>query len=176
VGSLRSGTSVLPSTSEAPAEGPSTNTIDRARFVQRVSGALRSAHQRDGKIQLRLSPPDLGSPRIEITVRQGVVTAHLETETTAARTALLDNLPALRERLAEQEIRIEKFDVDVRRDGGQQNQHHSAAEGRQPQRSPSSSLQPSSPTLSMASDETEITEALVDGSLDVRIQPEQLQY
>jgi flagellar hook-length control protein FliK len=31
---------------------------------------------------------------------------------------LLDHLPALRDRLAEQNIRIERFDVDVQRDNG----------------------------------------------------------
>jgi flagellar hook-length control protein FliK len=93
-------------------------TIDRARFVQRVANAFRSAQQNEGHIQLRLSPPELGSLRIEIAVRHGVLSANLETETADARRVLLDNLPALRQRLAEQDIRIEKFDVDVRRDGG----------------------------------------------------------
>jgi flagellar hook-length control protein FliK len=31
----------------------------------------------------------------------------------------LDHLPALRDRLAEQNIRVERFDVDVRRDGSE---------------------------------------------------------
>jgi flagellar hook-length control protein FliK len=49
---------------------------------------------------------------------------------------LLDNLPALRERLAEQNVRIERFDVDVRGDasGGQPNfsphQHDHQQQGR----------------------------------------------
>jgi flagellar hook-length control protein FliK len=94
-------------------------TIDRTRFVQRVANAFRSAQQNDGHIQMRLSPPELGSLRIEIAVRNGVLTANLETETADARRVLLDNLPALRQRLAEQDIRIEKFDVDVRREGNQ---------------------------------------------------------
>ena len=97
-----------------------TPTVDRSRFVQRVSGAIRSAQQRDGQIQLRLSPPELGTLRIQLTVNEGAITANLETETNAARTILLDNLPALRERLAEQGITIEKFDVDVGREGQQQ--------------------------------------------------------
>jgi flagellar hook-length control protein FliK len=94
-------------------------TIDRSRFVQRVANAFRSAQQNDGQIQMRLSPPELGSLRIEIAVRNGVLSANLETETADARRVLLDNLPALRQRLAELDIRIEKFDVDIRREGGQ---------------------------------------------------------
>jgi flagellar hook-length control protein FliK len=59
--------------------------------------------------------------RIELSVQQGVLSARLETETAAAKSVLLDNLPALRDRLAAQDIRVERFDVDVRQDssGGQ---------------------------------------------------------
>jgi flagellar hook-length control protein FliK len=63
-------------------------------------------------------------------VKEGVVTAQLETESAAARTVLLDNLPALRERLAEQEIRIEKFDVNVGRENQQQTDHSEAEQRR----------------------------------------------
>jgi flagellar hook-length control protein FliK len=104
---MRSGES--DSTSNSPA-------IDKNRFVQRVEGALRAAQQRDGRIQVRLSPPELGNLRIELTVQNGVMHAKVEAETPAARNALLDNLPALRDRLAQQDIRVEKFEVDLRRD------------------------------------------------------------
>ena len=115
----------------APSEGDSRlPTVDRARFVQRVANAFRSAQQNDGQIQMRLSPPELGTMRIEIAVRNGVLTANLETETADARRVILDNLPALRQRLAEQDIRVEKFDVDVRRDGGQSD-NQSGAQDRQ---------------------------------------------
>ncbi len=92
--------------------------IDRARFVQRVEGAMKAAQQHDGKIQVRLSPPELGSIKIELAVQNGVLSAKLEAETPAARNLLLDSLPALRERLAQQDIRVDKFDVDVRDQGG----------------------------------------------------------
>ena len=51
---------------------------------------------------------------VEVSVRDGVMSARLEAETASARNVLLDNLPALRERLAEQNIKVERFDVDVR--------------------------------------------------------------
>jgi len=85
----------------------------RVQFVQRVARAFHAADQRGGTIRLRLSPPDLGSLRLEIGVKDGLMTARLETETHAARNLLLDNLPALRDRLAEQDIKIARFDVDV---------------------------------------------------------------
>jgi hypothetical protein len=39
--------------------------------------------------------------------------ARLETETAAAKSLLLDSLPALRERLSQHEVRIARFDVDL---------------------------------------------------------------
>jgi flagellar hook-length control protein FliK len=93
-------------------------SVDPARFVGRVAKAFHTAQERGGTLQIRLSPPELGAMRLELTVKDGVMTAALETETAAARRVLLEHLPALRDRLAEQNIRVERFDVDVRREGG----------------------------------------------------------
>jgi len=87
--------------------------VDRVRFVQRVAGAFQAAGGRGGSVRLRLHPPELGSLLLEVSVKGGSMTARLEVETNAARTMLLDNLPALRDRLAEQEIRVGRFDVDL---------------------------------------------------------------
>jgi len=84
---------------------------DRARFVQRVARAFQAVGKSNGSIRLRLSPPELGSLRLEITVRNGLLTARVEAETPTARNLLLDNLPALRDRLAQQDIKIKQFDV-----------------------------------------------------------------
>ncbi|MBC7856281.1 MAG: flagellar hook-length control protein FliK [Pirellulaceae bacterium] len=87
--------------------------VDSARFLSRVAKAFLSAQQRDGEVRLRLSPPELGSLRLQVSVQEGVMVARLETETEAARSTLVSNLPALRERLAEQGVRIERFDIDL---------------------------------------------------------------
>jgi flagellar hook-length control protein FliK len=99
-------------------EGDKLAPVDAARFIGRVARAFHAAQERGGMLQLRLSPPELGALRLELVVKDGVLAATLETETPAARRVLLDHLPALRDRLIEQNIRIERFDVDVRRDGG----------------------------------------------------------
>jgi len=99
--------------------------VERLRFVQRVARAIGTSATADGgQMRLRLSPPELGSLRMEIVVRQGTVTAHVEAETTAARDVLLENLPALRERLAEQNIKLERFDVDLMRQSLDQTPQH----------------------------------------------------
>jgi flagellar hook-length control protein FliK len=86
--------------------------------VQRVARAFQAADDEGGQIRLRLSPPELGAMKLEITVHGGAMTAHVETETSAARNMLLDNLPALRQRLADQNIKITQFDVDLKDQSG----------------------------------------------------------
>jgi flagellar hook-length control protein FliK len=110
--------------------------IDPTRFVGRVAKAFQTANERGGTLQLRLSPPELGALRIQLTVKDGVMSAALETDNSNARKVLLDHLPALRDRLAEQNIRIERFDVDVRQEnnGGQANPHESNQHQYQQQR------------------------------------------
>jgi flagellar hook-length control protein FliK len=116
--------------------------VDPARFIGRVSKAFHTAQDRGGTLQLRLAPPELGSLRLELTVKEGVMTAALETETTAARRMLLDHLPALRERLAEQNIRVERFDVDVRREGSGNQADDRAAQQQQHQQNHGSDQPP----------------------------------
>ena len=94
--------------------GDGLTEVERVRFVQRVARAFHSMGDEGGEVRLRLSPPELGSLRLEVSMRDGVMSARLEAETASARNVLLENLPALRERLAEQNIKVERFDVDVR--------------------------------------------------------------
>jgi flagellar hook-length control protein FliK len=103
---------------------PAAVEIDATRLLSRVARAFAAAQERDGEITLRLSPPELGSLRLDIRVQDGALVARLQTETDAARAAILDNLPALRERLNEQGVRIERFDVDLmqRQPGGMSDQ------------------------------------------------------
>ena len=156
-------------TTRTDAQSP-VSTVDRARFVQRVAGAFRVAQQNDGEIQLRLSPPELGSLKIEISIRNGVLSANLETETSEARRIVLDNLPALRQRLAEQDIRIEKFDVDVRRDGGDSGSQ-TGAQDRQREQESSRATSVNRMRTARGSAERAVRSqsALVEGGLDVRI-------
>jgi flagellar hook-length control protein FliK len=94
-------------------KGPALSDVERVRFVQRVAKAFQSAADRGGPVRLRLSPPELGSLKLEITVRNGAMSARMEAETPAARTLLLEGLPALRDRLAQHDLKMERFDVDL---------------------------------------------------------------
>lgn len=92
---------------------PAPLHVDAARFLQRVANAFESARDRGGEIRLRLSPPELGALRVEVNMSEQGLAARVEVETNDARTILLENLPALRERLAEQGLRLERFDVEL---------------------------------------------------------------
>jgi flagellar hook-length control protein FliK len=109
--------------------------LDRVRFVQRVERAFAAVGDRGGSLRLKLSPPELGSLRLEITVRKGTIRARVEAETPEAKNLLLENLSALRDRLAQQDIKIQQFDVDLmdRSPGGtpQQANHQAPSGSRQ---------------------------------------------
>ncbi len=107
-----------------PSNRRSAPAIDATRLLTRVARAFAAAQERDGEIRLRLSPPELGSLRLEVRIQNGAMVARLQTETEAARTAIVENLPALRERLSDQGVRIERFEVDLmqRQPGGMPDQ------------------------------------------------------
>jgi flagellar hook-length control protein FliK len=100
-------------TSAAPAADTNLSQADRVRFVQRVEQAFQDLSGQGGTVRLRLSPPELGSLHIQISLAKGELIARVEAETPAARNVLLDNLPALRDRLAQHDIRVQRFDVDL---------------------------------------------------------------
>ena len=104
-----------------------------ARFVQRVAKAFQTAGDQGGSLRLRLSPPDLGSLKLNVTVTGGVLSARVEAETSQARDMLMENLPALRERLAEHNITVDQFDVELfdSSTGGSSDQPHGNSDPQQ---------------------------------------------
>ena len=63
-----------------------------------------------------------------------LLTARLEAENPTSRNLLMENLPELRERLAEQGIQIQQFDVDLmdhRQSGQEQNAFNTRQDDRQ---------------------------------------------
>jgi len=65
---------------------------------------------------LRLHPAELGSLQISLKVEAGLVSAKLEVENATARDALLSNVQTLKDRLAEQGIKVGSFEVEVSTD------------------------------------------------------------
>lgn len=86
---------------------------ERVRLVQRVARSFSRLGPEGGQVTLKLNPPELGVLSVSIRIEGQSMSARLQTQTTAARDVILENLPVLRERLAEQGIEVEKFQVDV---------------------------------------------------------------
>ena len=97
-------------------EAPSLAAADRVRFVQRVARAVEAARP-DGELRLRLRPPELGSLYLRVRTEEGALAAQIETESPQTRALLAEHLPELRQRLAEMNIRVERFDIEWRGGG-----------------------------------------------------------
>lgn len=87
--------------------------VDPAQVVERVSQSVREVHQNGRQLTIRLTPPELGALQIDVTTRNGALTARLETETEAARQIILEHLPQLRESLQQIGATMERIDVQI---------------------------------------------------------------
>jgi flagellar hook-length control protein FliK len=111
------------------------NQQERVRLVQRVARSFSRLGPEGGQVTLKLHPPQLGVLNMSVRIEGQTMTAKLRTESTAARDAILENLPVLRERLAEQGIEVESFQVEVASDrqtstdGQSQSQAQNAFDG-----------------------------------------------
>ena len=89
------------------------STQDQAN-VSRVSRALQTAvNQRGGALTLRLQPPELGSLKIEMLVRDGVVNARFTAQADSVRNLLMDQMGHLRHALDKQGLVIDKLEVQL---------------------------------------------------------------
>ncbi|MCC6512154.1 MAG: flagellar hook-length control protein FliK [Pirellulaceae bacterium] len=86
---------------------------ERVRLVQRVARSFSRLGPDGGQVTLKLHPPQLGVLNVSIKIEGHTMSARLQTESSAARDVILENLPVLRERLSEQGIEVDKFQVEV---------------------------------------------------------------
>lgn len=102
--------------STAPASaGSRLSQHQESKLVQRVLRGMEQLADGGGQVRLRLHPPELGSLQMSLRIEGTAIFAEMQVETTSARDALMKNLPVLKERLSEQGMQIELF--DVRSDG-----------------------------------------------------------
>ncbi|MCU0712741.1 MAG: flagellar hook-length control protein FliK [Pirellula sp.] len=86
------------------------------KLVQRVLKGLEQLSSGGGQVKLRLHPPELGTLQMTLKIEANVMSAHLEVENSLAKDALLNNLQSLRDKLSEQGMSIDRFEVEVRTD------------------------------------------------------------
>ncbi len=107
-------TSSRPASDQAPvARSSGLTTYQESKLVQRVLRSFERLGTSGGQIRMRLHPPELGSLQVTMRIEAGQMSAHLEVENTRARDALVQNVQVLRDRLSEQGIQVQQFEVQV---------------------------------------------------------------
>lgn len=89
---------------------------EKARLVQRVARSFSRVGPMGGNVNLKLHPPELGALAVQVKIEGKSMTAKLTTESQAARDVIMESLPQLRSRLAEQGYDVQQFTVDVSTD------------------------------------------------------------
>lgn len=84
---------------------------DSQALVNTVSQLVLKSHDSGQQLSLQITPPDLGTVRIEVHSHGGVLTARLEADSPAARQLLAEHLPQLREALQQQGANVDRIDV-----------------------------------------------------------------
>ena len=67
----------------------------RSQFVGRVERAFAAMGERDGSVRLKLSPPELGVLKLEISIHKGVMKARVEAETPDAKSFIVGKFAGL---------------------------------------------------------------------------------
>jgi len=115
---------------------------DAMQVIAQIARAARA--QLDGshsELTVRLEPPALGAVHMRVLSEGAALTAHMQVATEVSRELIQDNLPTLKQALADAGINVSQVSVGV--DGGAQ-QHSAHGQALQaPWRLPQAALQPS---------------------------------
>jgi flagellar hook-length control protein FliK len=87
-----------------------------SKLVQRVLRGIEQLGNGGGQVRIRLHPPELGTLQMTLKFEATQVTAQFEVENRVARDALLGNAQVLKDRLKEQGLEVQKFEVEIRSD------------------------------------------------------------
>ena len=107
--------------------------LNQAEAFEKIINAARAVRAGSiSEISLKLEPDHLGLMRVRLSVDdKQAIQARIQVESHEARTLIENSLNRLRESLAEQGLKVEKFNVDVRQDHNQSSyQQQSSGAGR----------------------------------------------
>lgn len=96
-------------------EKPLPEAPQLARAYQRVESALQeAAKSKDGKtISLRLDPPNLGTVKVDVSMREGGLHARINVESQAVNSMLRDNAHELQAALRKLGLNVDRVTVSV---------------------------------------------------------------
>jgi flagellar hook-length control protein FliK len=103
------------------ATGSTISPYQETKLVQRVLRGLEQLGDGGGQVRLRLHPPELGTLQLTLRMEGGQMQARMEVENSLAKDALLNNVQTLKDRLSEQGMQIESFEVSVGADSANSN-------------------------------------------------------
>ncbi len=98
---------------ETPTQPIELSQQERIRLVQRVARSFTRMGPDGGQISLRLHPPELGALSVSVRIEGKSMSAHMQTESVAAREVILESLPQLRQRLSEQGFDVQQIQVEL---------------------------------------------------------------
>jgi flagellar hook-length control protein FliK len=99
---------------EQPAAQPQTEPMLNLRLEDVVQVIRPNLQQGHSELRLQLHPPELGQLRIDVELRDNVLTLAMRAESAQVRDFLLSRLPELRHSLESHGINLERFHVEVR--------------------------------------------------------------
>jgi len=111
------------------AAGSSISPYQETKLVQRVLRGLEQLGDGGGQVRLRLHPPELGTLQLTLRMEGGQMQARMEVENSLAKDALLNNVQTLKDRLSEQGMQIESFEVSVGSDAASSNGSNADRQG-----------------------------------------------
>lgn len=107
-----------PKLSKVPAESHVQDKIDH---IDRIVKAARVSQMRgESRMKILLNPPQMGSLRIDLSVRDKVLSGNLNVETAAAKELILSQMNDLKEAIEQQGLKVGDLHVSV-----QHNRDHS---------------------------------------------------
>ena len=93
-----------------------TEPVPQEQAIDRMAQVTRIAMNRgQWQAQIRISPPDLGTVRMDVSVRQNMLTLRVIADHPEARQMLQSRMGELREALGQHGITVDRIDVEARR-------------------------------------------------------------
>jgi flagellar hook-length control protein FliK len=95
---------------QVKADAESNDRINTARIARGLQNAVQ---QKGGAVTLRLTPPEMGTVRIQLQIQNGTVNAQFHAENPATRTLLNQQIAQLRTSLEHQGLSVDRLSVQT---------------------------------------------------------------
>ncbi|QDU09519.1 flagellar hook-length control protein FliK [Gimesia aquarii] len=103
----------------AASVGPTVDANQVEQLVERISSSIRQSQSTGQQLKIRLSPPELGTLQIEVSLKNGEYLAKLEVQNNHAQKVINDNIAQLKEALAKTGVSIDRIDVHINTDASE---------------------------------------------------------